>query len=90
MSIEAFHFWSPTCTPCIAIKPAIDDLKEEFEDVKWTSVNTHIDPQGLGRKMGVQVVPTIVVFKNGAEIGRHSGTNMIVYYSLIRKAKSNL
>ena len=88
MSIEAFHFWSPTCSPCIAIKPAIDDLKEEFDDVKWTSVNTHIDPQALGRRMNVQVVPTIVVFKDGVEVGRHSGTNMIVYYSLIRKAKS--
>ena len=88
MSIEAFHFWSPTCSPCIAIKPAIDDLKEEFDDVKWTSVNTHIDPQALGRRMNVQVVPTIVVFKDGVEVGRHSGTNMIVYYSLIRKAKA--
>jgi thiol-disulfide isomerase/thioredoxin len=88
MSIEAYHFWSPSCTPCHAIKPAIEDLKEEFDDVKWTSVNTHIDPHGLGRKMGVQVVPTIVVLKNGAEIGRHSGTNMIIYYTLLRKARS--
>jgi thiol-disulfide isomerase/thioredoxin len=88
MSIEAFHFWSPSCTPCHAIKPAIEDLKEEFDDVKWSSVNTHIDPYGLGKKFGVQVVPTIVVLKNGAEVGRHSGTNMIVYYSLLKKARS--
>jgi thiol-disulfide isomerase/thioredoxin len=88
MSIEAFHFWSPSCTPCHAIKPAIEDLKEEFDDVKWTSVNTHIDPHGLGKKFGVQVVPTIVVLKNGAEVGRHSGTNMIVYDSLLKKARS--
>jgi Fe2+ transport system protein B len=71
------------------IKPAIDDLKEEFEDVKWTSVNTHIDMHGLGKKMGIQVVPTIVVTKNGTEVGRHSGTNMIVYYTLLKKARSN-
>ena len=88
MSVEAFHFWSPSCTPCHAIKPAIEDLKEEFDDVKWTSVNTHIDPHGLGRKMGVQAVPTIVVLTNGVEVGRHSGTQMIVYYSLLRKARS--
>jgi thiol-disulfide isomerase/thioredoxin len=70
------------------IKPALDDLKEEFPDVKWTSVNTHVDLMGLGKKMGIQVVPTIVVFKNGAEVGRHSGANMIFYYTLIRKARS--
>jgi hypothetical protein len=33
-------------------------------------------------------VPTIVVFKNGVEVGRHSGANMILYYTLIRKARS--
>lgn len=88
MSVEAYHFWSPTCTPCHTILPAINDLKEEFDDVKWTSVNTHVDMNGLGKKMGIQAVPTIVVFKNGAEVGRHSGTNMIVYYTLIRKARS--
>ena len=88
MSIEAFHFWSPSCTPCHAIKPAIEDLKEEFEGVKWTSVNTHIDPQSLGRRMNVQVVPTIVIFRDGVEVGRHSGTNMIIYYSLLKKARS--
>ena len=88
MSVEAFHFWSPSCTPCHAIKPAIEDLKEEFDDVKCTSVNTHIDPHGLGRKMGVQVVPTIVVLKNGVEVGRHSGTQMVIYYTLLRKARA--
>jgi thiol-disulfide isomerase/thioredoxin len=88
MTIEAYHFWSPTCTPCQVIKPAIEDLKEEFPDVKWTSINTHLDPTGTSKKMGVQVVPTIVIFKDGAEVGRHSGANMIVYYTLIRKARS--
>jgi thiol-disulfide isomerase/thioredoxin len=70
------------------IKPALDDLKEEFPDVKWTSVNTHVDLLGLGKKMDIRIVPTIVVFKNGAEVGRHSGANMIFYYTLIRKARS--
>jgi thioredoxin 2 len=88
MSIEAFHFWSPTCTPCITIKPAVEDLKEEFEDVKWTSVNTHVDLHGLGKRFGIQVVPTIVVLKNGVEVGRHSGANMILYYTLLKKARS--
>uniref|UniRef100_A0A6C0F1Z8 Thioredoxin domain-containing protein n=1 Tax=viral metagenome TaxID=1070528 RepID=A0A6C0F1Z8_9ZZZZ len=89
MSVEAFHFWSPTCTPCSVIKPALDDLKQEFDDVKWTSVNTHVDMHGVAKKMGIQAVPTIVVFKNGAEVGRHSGANMIMYYTLIRKARQS-
>lgn len=86
MSITAYHFWSPTCNPCKVIKPAIEDLKEEFDQVQWVSVNTHDDRQGLAAKYQVSVVPTIVVVKNGVEVGRHSGTTMTVYYSILRKS----
>ena len=84
--VVVYHFWSPTCGPCKVIKPAIEDLKEEFSQYQWISVNTHEDPQGYARKMGVNVVPTIVVFKNGIEIGRHAGSAVSVYYTLMRKA----
>jgi thiol-disulfide isomerase/thioredoxin len=84
--VTAFHFWSPTCNPCKVIKPAIEDLKEEFDQVEWISVNTHDDKQGLASRFGVSVVPTIVVVKGDQEIGRHSGTAMMIYYSILRKA----
>lgn len=86
--VVALHFWSPTCGPCKVIKPAIEDLKEEFENVQWVSVNTHNDTQGYASQFKVSVVPTIVVLKNNQEIGRHSGTTMSVYYSILRKALS--
>lgn len=85
-NVEAVHFWSPTCNPCKVIKPAIEDLKEEFPQVTWTSVNTKDDPNGYARRLGVQVVPTIVFFCSGKEVGRHSGANVGIYYTLIRKA----
>lgn len=86
MTVVAYHFWSPTCGPCKVIKPAVEDLKEEFDAVRWVSVNTHDDREGLASKYGVTVVPTIVVTKNDKEVGRHSGTTMITYYSILRKA----
>lgn len=86
MSVTAYHFWSPTCGPCRVIKPAVEDLKEEFDSVKWVSVNTHDDRQGIAQKYGVSVVPTIVVVRGDEEVGRHSGTTMITYYSILRKA----
>ena len=84
--VTALHFWSPTCNPCKVIKPAIDDLKEEFDTIEWVSVNTHADTQGYAAKFNVSVVPTIVVLKGDQEIGRHSGTAMMIYYSILRKA----
>jgi thioredoxin 1 len=88
MSVTAYHFWSPTCAPCRVIKPAIEDLKEEFDAVQWVSVNTHEDANDFSLKMNVSVVPTIVVVRDGEEVGRHSGTTLGVYYAILRKALS--
>lgn len=85
MSVTAYHFWSPTCAPCKAIKPAIEDLKEEFSNIKWVSVNTHDDKEGCAQKFGVSVVPTIVV-DSGSSVERHSGTQVAGYYRIIRSA----
>jgi thiol-disulfide isomerase/thioredoxin len=62
MSIKAYHFWSTTCSPCNAIKPAVQELREEFDSIQWVSVdftkrNTAPDlPQ-----LEVTKIPTIVV-----------------------------
>lgn len=86
----AYHFWSPTCAPCKVIKPAIEDLKEEFPNVQWISVNTHADPDNYSGVMSVSVVPTIVVVAtdpNGnVSTDRHSGTSMMGYYRILRNA----
>lgn len=84
--VTVLHFWSPTCRPCQVIKPAIEDLKEEFSQMNWISVNTHADSQGYAQKFGVSVVPTIVVLKKDVEIGRHSGSSIGIYYTILRKA----
>jgi thiol-disulfide isomerase/thioredoxin len=55
--VIVLHFWSPTCGPCKVIKPALEDLKEEFADQiqEWVSINTKEDPKGIARKFGVAV-----------------------------------
>lgn len=86
-NVVALHFWSPTCNPCKVIKPAIDDLKEEFTGkVQFVSVNTHADTQGYAAQFKVAVVPTIVVLKDNVEVGRHSGSTIGLYYTILRKA----
>lgn len=89
MRVVAFHFWSPTCPPCKAIKPMIEDLKEEFSQIEWVSVNTHDDSNDYKTKFGVHVVPTVVVavFKEDGSImasEKHSGTAPPGYYRILR------
>jgi len=91
MSVTAFHFWSPTCAPCKVIKPAIDDLKEEFPQVVWLSVNLHDDKEVLSERYKVAVVPTIVVeTKDTAgkvvSVEKYSGTNVTGYYKMLNSA----
>ena len=91
MKVVAYHFWSPTCAPCKVIKPAVEDLKEEFDQVSWISVNTHEDPNGYAEKFGVSAVPTIVVSVVDGEgkmvsSERHSGTTMAQYYRMVRNS----
>jgi len=88
--IVAYHFWSPTCGPCKVIKPAIEDLKEEFPQISWVTVNTHDDELNLAKRLDVSVVPTIVVVteKDGNIVykEKHSGTTMASYYRILRNA----
>ena len=91
MSVRAFHFWSPTCGPCRHIKPAVEQLKLDFAEVKWESVNTHDDMKALAVVYNVKVVPTIVVEvldTKGKVVGgqRASGTDMMGYHRIIRGA----
>jgi thioredoxin 1 len=87
--VHVLHFWSPTCGPCRVIKPALEDIKEEFEGkIDWISINIKEDPKGYSQRFQISVVPTIVVFKGNTEIGRYSGTQIAIIYQLIRKALS--
>ena len=85
-TVIAYHFWSPTCGPCSTIKPAIADLIDEFPGIHFNAVNTRDDPQGIAVKLNITVVPTMVFLKNGVEVGRYSGTTIIMYYTLARRA----
>ena len=91
MNITAYHFWSPSCAPCKTIKPAVDDLKEEFNQVVWVSVNTHDDTEGIATKYGVTVVPTIIVESVGKDglvlsTEKHVGSSIAGYYRILRNA----
>ena len=87
--VHVLHFWSPTCGPCKVIKPALEDIKEEFEGkIDWISINTKEDPKGYAQKFNVSVVPTIIVFKGDTEVALYSGTQISIIYQIIRKGLS--
>jgi len=91
--VHVLHFWSPTCGPCMTIKPTIEMIKEDLtekhgDQVDWISINTKDDPKGRARSLNISVVPTFVVFKGDVEVGRYSGTQIAILLAIIGKAFS--
>lgn len=84
--VTVLKFSSPTCGPCRTIKPALEAMAEDFPNVTWVDINTKEDREGYVDKYRVTVVPTLVFLKGTAEVARHTGANMGMFYTLLRKA----
>jgi thiol-disulfide isomerase/thioredoxin len=91
MTVKAYYFWSPTCGPCKVIRPNVEELRGVFSSTIINYINIYEDRQGLSEQFQVRVVPTMVVVATDAEgkvvyTGKHSGTDMLGYYRILRIA----
>ena len=60
------------CGPCRMLKPILDEVSNERDDIKIVSVN--IDKEDdLAREYGVMSIPCLVLIKNGKEVKRSVG-----------------
>jgi len=66
-------FWAPWCGPCRAMAPHFARAAKNLKDrVRFVKVNTEEAP-GLAARYGIRAIPTLVLFRNGAEAKRMSG-----------------
>lgn len=63
-------FWATWCMPCRMQGPAIDKLSEEGYNVGKLNVD---EESGLAAKFHVMNIPTLIIFKDGAEVDRMVG-----------------
>jgi len=59
-------FWAIWCGPCKMISPIIEQIAEEREDVTVCKVNVD-EQKELAVKYGINVIPTLVLHKDGDE-----------------------
>jgi thioredoxin 1 len=66
-------FWAEWCGPCRAIAPVLEELAEASEG-RVTLMKVNVDENhGLAARYGIQSIPTILFFKEGAVVDRVLG-----------------
>ena len=66
-------FWAEWCGPCQAIAPVLEELAEASEG-RVTLMKVNVDENhGLAARYGIQSIPTILFFKEGAVVDRVPG-----------------
>lgn len=85
-SVTGYLFSSPTCEPCQVMKPALSELKEDFDSVHWVHVNTQADTEKIAASFGITHVPSMVVIRDGTVVGKVTGTALAEYYRILRQA----
>ncbi len=65
-------FWAPWCGPCRVVHPILEEIAAEREDLRIVSINTDENQQTAAR-FEVLSIPTLILFKDGAEAKRVIG-----------------
>ena len=85
-------FWAPWCGPCLAMAPAFEEAAAKLEPaVRFAKLNTE-EEQMVGAQYGIRSIPTMILFRGGAEVARQSGAMTaggIVSWVQARLAQAN-
>lgn len=66
-------FWASWCGPCRVYAPEFEQASLENNNAIFLKINTESN-QALSSELGIRSIPTTLVFKQGREVKRQSGS----------------
>ena len=66
-------FWATWCGPCRMIAPTVEEIAKEYAGkIKVGKVNVD-DEMALAAEYGIEVIPTLMFFKDGKVVKKTTG-----------------
>src|SRR5690242_12939962 len=66
-------FWASWCGPCRAIAPVFERLSDEYQGKLGFAKMDIDDNEQTPQRLGIQAIPTLMIFQGGKLIGRLVG-----------------
>ncbi len=71
--LTLMDFNAPWCAPCRAQEPILEQLSTQYEGSAVIAAMNVDENQDVAALLGIQGIPTIIIFKNNLEVHRFVG-----------------
>jgi len=71
--LTLMDFNAPWCAPCRTQEPILEEISEQFEGKALVAAMNVDENQDVAASLGIQGIPTLIIFKNNKEIQRFVG-----------------
>ena len=88
--LTVVDFWAEWCGPCRMVSPILEKLGETMSDqIKIVKLNVD-ENQELATTYGIRSIPSLLIFREGKEIGRTVGAaTEQTYEKFVKTSLSN-